>query len=539
MVKKPKGIDKNTGKKRSGDRAMPANGNQVSLGEQDVFQTVSRQANEAIFLLQGEGPDFGRILAANQAAADMHGLSPDEILQMNIGQLDTPKNIKGAVDSITHFLQSEKVSFQLNHTGNDGSVFPLEVSPGLVRFKEGNYILAFDKEIARRERAQQKLKKNYHSQQVINRLLRLFMEENSLDVMLQLALDLITTITWITPEAKGAIFLVKKPGDWLELKAHRLFPPSLLEQCGNIPFGKCLCGWAAKSKKIVFANHLPKARKTAGRGMDSSGFNCNQFPSMKPHGHYCIPLLTKQQELLGVLTLYTRENHKSDRAEKEYLTAVADALSGAIVQKNNENELRSTTDSLRKALGGTVQAMAIAVEVKDPYTAGHQKRVADLARAIATEMKLPKDTVEVIRIAGRLHDLGKLSVPSEILSKSGPLSALETEFVKTHSLAGHEMLKDVGFPRPVAQAVLQHHERLDGSGYPNGLVGNKIILEARILGVADVIEAMGSHRPYRASLGLGEALREIEENKGKLYDPEVVDACLKLFNEKGFKYREP
>ncbi len=508
-------------------------------GQQGIFDTVSPQAGEAIFLLQGEGPQCGRILAANQAAAEMHGLTPDEILQLNIGQLKLPPGVAHAAQQIISFLQGQEVSFLLEHTGEDGTEFPLEVSPGLVHLKAGDYILAFDREISQRERAQQKLKRNYHSQQVINRLLRLFMEETSLEVMLKLALDLITTITWITPESKGAIFLVEGPDDSLRLKAHRLFPPALLEQCSQIDFGDCLCGWAAKTKKIVFANHPPAGKDLAALEGDLGGFHCKQIPGMEPHGHYCIPLLTKQHELLGVLTLYTRENHQSDRAEKEYLKAVADALSGAIVHKKNEDELKNTTERLRKALGGTVEAMAIAVEVKDPYTAGHQKRVADLARAIAQEMNLPQDIIENIRIAGRLHDLGKLSVPSEILSKSGPLSNLETEFVKTHSLAGHEMLKDVGFPGPVAQAVLQHHERLDGSGYPKGLSGAEIILEARILGVADVMEAMGSHRPYRASLGLSEALKEIEMNRGKLYDAEVVDACLRLFNKKGFAYRQP
>jgi putative nucleotidyltransferase with HDIG domain len=179
--------------------------------------------------------------------------------------------------------------------------------------------------------------------------------------------------------------------------------------------------------------------------------------------------------------------------------------------------------------------MARAVETRDPYTAGHQKQVAGLSCAIARELGLSESHVEGIRVAGIIHDIGKISVPSKVLAKPAKLTELEFGIVKTHPEVGYEILKSIEFPWPIAQMVLQHHERMNGSGYPQGLSGKDILLEARILCVADVVEAMASHRPYRAGLGIESALEEILQNKGTLYDPDVVATCVRLFKEKGFE----
>jgi PAS domain S-box-containing protein len=203
--------------------------------------------------------------------------------------------------------------------------------------------------------------------------------------------------------------------------------------------------------------------------------------------------------------------------------------------KHNEKKLLDTLESLRKAFGATIQAMVSAVETRDPYTSGHQLRSTDLARTIATEMGLPEEKIEGIRMAGSIHDIGKLSIPAEILSKPTKLTSIEFSIIKEHSLKGYEMLKDVESPWPLAEIVYQHHERMDGSGYPRNLKGEEILIEARILAVADVVEAMASHRPYRPGLGIDAALEEIEKNRGAHYDNAVADACLRLFREKGFK----
>jgi PAS domain S-box-containing protein/putative nucleotidyltransferase with HDIG domain len=196
---------------------------------------------------------------------------------------------------------------------------------------------------------------------------------------------------------------------------------------------------------------------------------------------------------------------------------------------------KRTLEQLQLALEGAIYALEAAIEMRDPYTSGHQRRVAELSRAIAQEMGLPEDRVEGIYIGALMHDIGKISVPAEILAKPRRLDDAELNLVQAHTMVGYEILKKVEFPWPVAEMALQHHERLDGSGYPQGLKGDEITLEARILGVADVVEAMASHRPYRPARGVDEALEEISQNRGILYDPEVVDACLKLFTEKGFK----
>jgi putative nucleotidyltransferase with HDIG domain len=198
--------------------------------------------------------------------------------------------------------------------------------------------------------------------------------------------------------------------------------------------------------------------------------------------------------------------------------------------------LKDTLNDLENAMEGIIQAMGLAVEKRDPYTAGHQRRVADIASAIASEMDLPKDQIEGIRMAGIIHDIGKISVPAEILSKPGRITEHEFGIIKSHPQVGYDILKTIEFPWPISQIVYQHHERMNGSGYPQGLLGEEILLEARLLAVADVVEAMASHRPYRPALGIDKALEEISKNGDIVYDPMVVEACLRLFREKGFEF---
>lgn len=220
--------------------------------------------------------------------------------------------------------------------------------------------------------------------------------------------------------------------------------------------------------------------------------------------------------------------------EWEKKHATLNFLKDITVSKQLEEERVHSFLKIKKTLDATVSAIATMVETRDPYTTGHQKRVSILARNIAEEMGLSKDTIEFIETAAIIHDIGKLSVPSEILSKPTRLTTLEFELIKTHSQSGYNILKDIEFPWPVAIAILQHHERMNGSGYPQKLQGKDILMESRILAVADVVEAISSHRPYRPTLGIDFALDEITKNKSVLYDADVVDACLRLFREKNF-----
>lgn len=216
-------------------------------------------------------------------------------------------------------------------------------------------------------------------------------------------------------------------------------------------------------------------------------------------------------------------------------------LKRVLSERNSRQELKKALgdlkinlDKFRRAIEGIVQAISVAVEMRDPYTAGHQQRVADLACAVAGEMGFDEDDIYGLRMASVIHDLGKITVPAGILAKPGRLSDLEYELIKNHVKAGYDILKQIEFPWPLADIILQHHERLDGSGYPQGLTAEEIMLQARILAVADVFETIASHRPYRPSLGLQHAMDEIEKNSGTLYDPEVVSVFLQLVEEGRF-----
>lgn len=201
---------------------------------------------------------------------------------------------------------------------------------------------------------------------------------------------------------------------------------------------------------------------------------------------------------------------------------------------NLELLVEKRTSELHQALTGVVMAVANTLEFRDPYTAGHQRRVGELARSLAQELGCSENKTEGIYMAGLIHDLGKIALPAEILSKPSRLSAIEFSLIKTHPQAGYDILKDITFPWPIADMVLQHHERQDGSGYPQGLKDKDILFEAKILAVADVVEAMSSHRPYRPGLGIQNSLLELEKGSGVLFDPHIVDVCLNLFREQGF-----
>ncbi|MCU0243979.1 MAG: HD domain-containing protein [Acidobacteria bacterium] len=222
----------------------------------------------------------------------------------------------------------------------------------------------------------------------------------------------------------------------------------------------------------------------------------------------------------------------------EQLSRANDELHGKVLEtRRSEDHLQSTLDRLEGSLEGTFKAMAMTLELRDPYMAGHQTRVSGLAVAIAREMNLPWEKIEGLRFAGLIHDIGKISAPAEIMAKPCRLTKSEFQLVKDHPRVGYDMVKEIAFPWPVAHIILQHHERMDGSGYPDGLVGDAILVEARVLAVADVVEALCSLRPYRPALGLEKGLDEVRKGRGIRYDAKVVDACVKVFRDGRFAFR--
>lgn len=244
-----------------------------------------------------------------------------------------------------------------------------------------------------------------------------------------------------------------------------------------------------------------------------------------------LELIRKDGSLVPVEVKYTFLRDSQGRPVE--VLAIARDISE---RKQAQEEAKHSTERLIIAMEHAIQAMTVIVEMRDPHTAGHQQRVTQLACAIAKQVGLSKEQINGLRLAGLIHDIGKVRVPAEILTNPNGLSDPELMMIKAHPVLGYEILRTIDFPWPVAQIVLQHHERMNGSGYPSGLSGEDIIVEARILAVADVVEAMASHRPYRPSLGINKALEEISQNKGVLYDAKAVDACLTLFRDKKFEF---
>ena len=253
--------------------------------------------------------------------------------------------------------------------------------------------------------------------------------------------------------------------------------------------------------------------------------------------------LSEDSRIFGSLNILSGEPDVFDAEEVKLLKELADDLAYGITSletraqgKKSAEELQRSYRKLRKIFEQTVNALASAVGKRDPYTTDHQRRVTVLACTIAKEMGLTEEQINGLRLAGMLHDIGKLAVPSEILSKPTRLSDAEFTIIKTHPRVASDILKAIEFPWPIADIVLEHHERIDGSGYPQGLSDKNILLEARILSVADVVEAISSHRPYRPAYSLEYTLEEISKNKGVIYDSEVVDICLKIFRDKDFHF---
>jgi PAS domain S-box-containing protein/putative nucleotidyltransferase with HDIG domain len=297
----------------------------------------------------------------------------------------------------------------------------------------------------------------------------------------------------------------------------------------------------------------------SGRAIRSGATQCCQNIATDPHyslwreaalqrayaACIALPLAKYNGEVFGILHVYACEVNAFSSEEIALLEEMADDLAFGVRSLHVRSErdlayeqIQQQLQQLQSSLDDTVRAIATIVEMRDPYTSGHQLRVADLAQAIARQLGLPDDQVRAIHLAGVLHDLGKIQIPAEILAKPGKLSEIEFGLIKTHPQTGFEILKGIAFPWPIAQMVLQHHERLDGSGYPQGLKGDQIILGARILSVADVVEAISAHRPYRPGLGLDVALAEISKLRGIHFDPLVVDACLALFGDQPFQFTE-
>ena len=433
-------------------------------------------------------PATARPLEFNETAHRQLGYSREEFSGLSISDLEAAETPEETRSHIAHVIHDGRDDFETRQRTRQGEIRNVHVTAQNTDIFGKPVYHCIWRDITAHKRAEEALMEN----KALYRLLA----EHMTDIVWMMNLDL--NVTWLSPSAmKARGFSVDEIA---ALPLDRQLTPESLGKAVN---------WLGKLMRLEKDGLISEPDGILSRELE---FYCKDGRTIVLDCTFQF-IRDEQGKATGIL------------AEGKDITE----------RKRAEEKLLRTLESLRKAFGATVQVMVSAVEVRDPYTAGHQVRSADLARAIAMEMELPQDKIDAIRMSGSIHDIGKLSIPAEILSKPTKLSEIEFSLIKEHARKGYEMLKDVESPWPLAEIVYQHHERMDGSGYPRKLKGEEILIEARILTVADVVEAMASHRPYRPGLGIDAALNEIEKNSGIFYDNAVAEACLRLFREKGFK----
>ncbi|MFA5321325.1 MAG: PAS domain S-box protein [Smithella sp.] len=461
---------------------------------EDRYRKITKCSPDLIWTM-----DFsGQFTYANEAVERTHGWTVDEFLKLNTRDVVSPHQFaKNATliekelmkATFSQYDRNAIFSYESEEIRKDGSTFWAEINAMSLWSEDGKPIgiIGITRDISERKKAEKLLAQSEERYRLL--------AEHTKDQVWLLDFDL--NVLYISPSVEKV--LGRTLAEIQEIKLDKILTPA-----------------SFKTAMDFFAIEMPKSLAapldyTLNRSLELE-FRCKG-------GH----------TIWGeIMFSFIRDD------EGEPVSLLCEGRD-VTERRKAEMKLQQTLDSLKRATGTTIQVLVSALEVKDPYTAGHQSRSAHLACAIAREMGLTEDKIEGISMAGTIHDIGKLSIPAEILTKPVKLSEIEFSLVQEHSRSGYEMLKEVESPWALAEIVYQHHERMNGTGYPRNLKGNEIILEARILAVADVVEAIASHRPYRASLGLEVALNEIEKNRGILYDEAVTDACLKLFREKGYQ----
>ncbi len=496
----------------------------LRLSEEN-YRNLFENANEAIFVVQD-----GKLVFLNPMTNKMIGYSSEELTSRSFIEFIHSDDRDMVMERHIRRMKGEDLPhvYSFRIIQRDGNVIWVELNAVLIKWKGKAASLNFLTDITERKRTQEQI---HQQSKLLTAINTVFFETLTADSEETVA----KTCLKVTQELTGSKF-----GFIGEITPEGLFTTTAVSDPS----------WEACRIPESGANVLIKDMVIRGIWgqvlLKGQSLIVNDPASYHdrvgiPEGH---PPLTSflgvplkdQGKVIGMIAMANRgSGYTSDHQQD--MEALSVIFVEAIRRKQAEKNLKETLESLRRAFGSIVQVMVSAVESRDPYTAGHQLRSADLARAIATEMGCTHDRIEGVRMAGSIHDIGKLSIPAEILSKPTKLTNIEFRLIKEHSRSGYEILREVESTWPLAQIVYQHHERMDGSGYPRNLKGEEICIEARILAVADVVEAMASHRPYRPALGIDAALKEIEKNRGILYDNTVADACLRLFREKRFRLK--
>lgn len=442
------------------------------------YSAVVENSRDGIVVLQD-----GVIRFVNKISFELAGYKPEELVGIDFLEMIVPEDREVVAQRYFDRLAGKEVP-NINETiiiRKDGTELPVELNATVIDYEGRPADLVFIRDITDRKKAEELLRKS---------------EEKFRN---------------LAEQSPNMIFINKN---------------------GSVVYANQKCEDVTGYKKEeIYAPTFNFMDLVAPEWIDTIRANFSRHLRGEEVTPYEYAIITKERERIDSLIFTKLIDYEGEAA---ILGTVVDITE----RKWAEEELKRSFNKLLRTSEGTIQAMAATIESRDPYTAGHQRRVAELSCAIAREMELQEDQIKGIQMAAIIHDIGKIYVPAEILNKPGKLSNVELDLVKMHPQAGYDILKKIDFPWSVADIVLVHHERLDGSGYPLGLLDGDIPLDAKIIGVADVVEAISSHRPYRPAIGIDEALNEISRQTGILYDPVVVNTCLKLFRNKGFRFSD-
>lgn len=502
-----------------------------------LFRNLLDQSTDGVYIVE---PTTSRFIDVNDAACKDLGYMKDELLQL--GVLDIQNDIPNVNAWQAHLKELQKHNVRLLNfyaVRKDRSTFPVEVSTRNVLIEDKAYIIAIVRDVSERRTTEIALRNSLRAQRtlaVCNKILIHVSDERQLitDMCHTLVEEGGYDLAWIgflEQDENSSIRPVAYAGNG---ESHI---DALNNSWGDNEHGKGPTGRAARLGTLQVEQST-----TPVKVRDSKK---HAKPEQRFASSIVLPLKEVDGKTYGVLNIYSSETQAFDDDEINLLQQLADDLSFGLLTLRTRQERDhfqkqhiQSAYRLKESLVDTIRAVAMTVEKRDPYTAGHQSRVADLSVAIGKELGLDNERIEGLHLGAMIHDIGKIYIPAEILNRPGHLSVHEFGMIKTHSDVGYDIIKNVKFPWPVAEMVLQHHERMDGSGYPNGLKGEDIILEARIIAVADVVEAITAHRPYRPALGIDKALDEIESKKGLIYDREVANSCIRLFREKGYYFTD-
>lgn len=497
-----------------------------------LFRDLIDNSNDAVEVID---PETLRFLDVNDKSCRDLGYGREELMSMTVPDID-PTFGRATMDMIDEqVLKSGAAVFERLHRRKDGSSFPVEIGLRFIDIGKQTYVLSIARDITERKQAEEALQRTNRALRTISAcnmtLVHAKDEQHLLDEMCRTVVEQggyhLAWIGFVEQDESKSIRQVAIAGCQTDCA---VLPRTSWgdNKWGQNPAGRAVRLGLVQTAKDILTD--PQHAAWRQEALDCGYASC-----------VALPLKNDENDTFGVFNICSADPSDFDDDEIQLLQEFASDLSFGVLtlrirgqRDHYQRENLKNLGRLNDTFFGTIRALANMVEQRDPYTAGHQNRVADLSCAIATELGFDTDRIDGLRLGAMIHDIGKISIPAEVLNRPGKLSDLEFELIKTHAQAGYDIIKDVDFPWPVANMVRQHHERLDGSGYPQGLKGDEICLEARIIGVADVVDAVSAHRPYRPARGIEKALEIIKAERGETMDSEAVDACLRLFLEKGY-----